>query len=237
MYRTWHARTSDGALIFIRQISEVGRVPVYEIHRYSGDIGTNPVEEPVPGSIPDELESQEKAIELVRRTWNIESIFEPSKTIQTPIIIDFENVLKANRLLSLNVGLRVEKIVDLIGLPDAVGQSANGGVWWLYGSVQINIQEQRFRSIEVERGDDRFTMIRFSNWFLHRSSSADSVEAELVRRSIKFFRGRIGVSKVIIFPSETSANGIIDFDEQDFIHAFYWGEIGMKIQLDGTQPS
>lgn len=236
MRTTWHARTSEGAMIIIRQVLEIGREPTYEIHRYSGDIRINPMEEPLPDSVPEELKSQEDAIEHVRRTWDIEHVFMPHYRTEAPMIVDFETVLKTSCLAPLHVGLGANEIINLVGLPDAVGQSAIGGVWWLYGSVQIDLYDQRLRSIEIDRGRDEFTVIQFSNWFLRDASLCD-VKMDLSRRSIAFFLGRCCESKAILFPSDGSAVCLIDFDEEEVVHAFYWGELGVNVQLESTQLS
>jgi hypothetical protein len=237
MTSTWHAKTSDGDLIFIRRVLEHGRKPMFEVHRYSGDIGVEPAEEPVPDSIPDELESQEIAIECVNKSWNIVHVFQRDVGAERSLVINFENALRTSQLQPLHVGLGIDDIVALVGLPDAVGRAAIGGAWWLYGSVQVNLYDRRLKSIEIDRGDDAFSAIRFSNWFLNRSSDVSTTEAELRNRSIAFLRGRVGETKLLVFPSKHSARCLIDFDEQDLVHAFYWGDINIDIQMEDTETS
>lgn len=224
MSTTWHARTSAGDMIVVRDTQgELGGT-VYEIHCYAGEISLDPREQPIPEQIPDELGSREEAIKTAYRFWSIEEVL-PSPT-SGPLTIDLEILLRTGRADPISMRMSHEHLLALLGLPDALGQSASGGAWWLYGSVVVHIQRQTLTSLEVDCGDDTFTSIRFSNWFLKSNSTAIEIEAELTKRSVSFTTQGTEAQKTILTPLREQARCLFDFDESGVIHGFYWVDSG-----------
>ncbi|MCP3139131.1 hypothetical protein [Pyxidicoccus xibeiensis] len=222
--RTLFATMPGGQTVLLRSFESPGESPSHEVTLYRDYLTPAPRQLPLPRGFPEEFASEEEALEQVHRTLRVEASAFQDIHLGRRVDIDFVEALKRGTLEPLCAGMSADALVALLGLPEGVTPlSGPGFVGWLYGSVQLYLQDDALLYFEIDDGLGEFTSLHLGGWFLEPSTTRRQLEQALTSRGVEYRVVPHFGMQVIWVPGARHRDGcMFDFHEDERIHAFYW---------------
>jgi hypothetical protein len=222
--RTWFARTRSDETLFVRRFDPANEEPFFEIYGYTSDLASAPSPLSIPEAIPERIGSLEEAFGYAARCWGLAAGAFAEATSGRLVSIDLIEALKTLNMAPLRPGMAPAEARTLLGMPEAANCTVTDGVCWFYGAVQLHFEQGALVRLEVDRGADDFTSLRFEHWFIAPVSTMDQVSAALAARAISFRRVvRYGRPMLDVGASAGRPQFVFDFDpETSRVHAMYW---------------
>jgi hypothetical protein len=227
--RTLFTRGSAGSVVLVRRFQDSDATPFYEVYGYTGDLAFNPRPLALPEDAPDQFPTLADACRYGGSLAGDPDALFTDVTQDRRVRIDIINAVRSLDMSPLYLGIPAEEVTRLFGVPESAQQLWERDVCWLYGSVQVHLDEGRLTRLEIDAGVSDFTSLYFDNWFLQPGSKFDDVAAHLESKMVRFRRVTRYGAPALEMGQECDPQFVIDFHpESSTVHALYWGALAEK---------
>ncbi|MCY1041106.1 hypothetical protein OV208_07225 [Corallococcus sp. bb12-1] len=222
--RTLFATVDGGRTFLVHRFDPPGERTSYEVSLHRNYLTSAPERLPLPQDFPEDFASEAEALDRIRQQWQVDAAEFQDVRLGRQVDIDFVQALKLGTVEPLRAGMSTEAVVALLGVPEAVMSAVEpGDVCWFLGSVQLLMRDGRLQSFEIDRGEGRFTSLRFTGWFLEPRISRSRLEEALTSHGVGYSEVSYLGGQVLWVAGARSHSGFLfDFYDEERLHALYW---------------